>query len=1337
GGGGTTRACGLASQGLDNNAPYGVAMFVRGSVKNDWAAAPENQLWQFGGNLLKVELQVDAGATEFKVADAGWQNNCGAGDNDTVTLGSALTMACGTNPGNLKFEVPATDCYEFAVNAANKDAPVVTVKKAVLTTGGGETSDSGEIRIYGRDVLKPGSAESLIKTVKGAGTISVDQTQLGGDKRITRIEIQNLGTAGDLRIEDFQWTSNPKFSPAAQPVNVYYRRASGGYGSTTVTVGGKQYPCTPTTGDAYGCVVTGLPLYPYQNVSLSISNGSGSPETIVFNADTATQPVYTFSGIPEARVGTPGASGQAAAVPKANEVILFYKRKADDYDGWGVHLFPKDPAGADWTTWAGPLTAEGVDPVYGAYFRIQLPQNKTPAYSNNPPAAATFPNVLGFIIHKGDTKDPGSDQQITIAQDGNMVFVVSGVTDVSSTPQYNAIVKPVNYSAHWVTDDTVLWKAPTGVTFATLDLLYSPDASLTNNVNGGFDGNYVSVRLGAGTNPQIDYLKDLSTYPAFSLPATSVANAKAIARSQIYVVARNASGVVTYVTRAQIQGALDDLYAAAAKDVPLGPSYSGGTPTLRVWAPTALTDPGVTVQLYNADGSAHGDPVAMTLDPATGVWSVTGDSSWDRLFYTYTLRTYSNYGDTILTNTVSDPYAVSGNTDGARSQIVNLDDADLKPAGWDAMSKPALAAPEDAVLYELHVRDFSIADTTVPAADRGKFTAFDIAGTAGRQHLQQMQQAGLTHVHLLPSFDIASVPENAASRVDIDDPVQKLCDAVADAASLCFNPANGAKTIRQLLTEITASGPTSLDQQKIVGWINGLDGFNWGYDPYHYGSPEGSYSKDPNGAERVLDFRRMVKGLSDIGLRTVMDVVYNHTASSGMNDKSVFDRIVPGYYQRRDIVTGGVTNKQCCNDMGTEWKMGEKLMFDTSLRWVNEYKVDGFRFDIMAAHTKDQMQRLLEATRAINPAFYIYGEGWNTGGGQDDKRYVSARQDNLAGTGIGSFNDRIRDAVRGGGCCDSGAVLVNAQGITSGLWYDPNSANSGSAAEKSALLDKADRIRAQLAGGIKSYTFQNAAGATVAGSTLGSYVTDPSELVNYVEVHDNTTFWDVSQFKQPTGTPTAERVRAQNVGTSFVLLAEGVPFLHAGQEILRSKSTDTNSYNSGDWFNDIDWTLATSKWAIGLPPQGDNQGSKAQAIAALSDPSAATSQSDRQFAFDVTKDWLKIRKSSVLFRLRTADQIKARMTMLNTGPSQQAGVIAYRLDGCSSPELPGQPYGAVVTIFNPTTSWTQLAIFKDETFALHPVQAAGADAVVKTATHDAASGFRVPPRTTAVFVKAA
>jgi pullulanase len=1339
GGGGEPRACGLEDQGLDNTAPFGVEVFIRGSVAGDWAAAPENKLFQFGGNLLKRELQVQAGAAQFKVADAGWAAvNCGAGDSDTLTLGAAFTMACGTNPPNVNVEFPKAACYEFAVNAANPDAPVVTVKEADLSGGGGEEpTDSVEIRIYARDATTPGSAESLLKTVTGTGTVVVNEAYTGGQPRITRIEIENLGTAGDVGIESFSFTANPRFSPAAQPVDVYYRREAGGYAGTTITIDGKTYPCTPTTDNGFGCVAKGVPLYPYQMVNMTVANGDGGTDTIEFNAGTGGEPVYSYANSPIARVGAPGEAGKAPAVPRnANEVILFYKRSTGIYDGWGLHLFPKDPATPAWTTWEAPLLPEGIDPEYGAYFRITLPQDANPAYSANPGALEAFPVVLGFIIHNGDAKDPNDqDQEIRIAGDGNVLFMVSGINDISGAPQVHPIVRPSNAAAHWISRDTVLVRPPAGVTgITTVELYASPDASIANGVT-GLQGNFQVVALSAATNPEPQNRRDLAGFAGYSLPATAVENAKAIARGQIYVVGKDIDGVIRAITRTQINGALDDLYADAAADVELGPSYSGGVPSLKLWAPTALLDPGVVVKVYDADGTLL-EEKPMTLDTATGVWSVTGDADWDRKFYTYSLSVYSPYPDAIVTNEVTDPYSVSLAADSVRSQLVNLDDADLKPAGWDTLEVPSVAAPEDIVIYETHVRDFSIADPTVPAADRGKFTAFDVPGSNGRNHLERLAAAGLTHVHLLPAFDIATVRERREDRVEIDDTVDKLCAANAAAASLC--PANNGKTIRQLLSE---KGRTSEEQQQVVGWLRGLDGFNWGYDPWHFGAPEGSYSTDPDGEQRILEFRRMVSGLADAGLGTIMDVVYNHTNASAQNAKSVFDRIVPGYYHRRDANTGNVLRDSCCDDTAPEYRMMAKLTTDTAVRWVRDYKVSGFRFDLMSFHPVDTMEQLRDAVQAVNPSAYVYGEGWNFGAIENDKRFVAARQANLGGTDIGSFVDRIRDGVRGGGPFDNGINHVRNQGFVSGLYWDPNAENSGADTEKTSLLQRSDWIRAFLAGGIETYSFENAAGQVVVASAIdyqgqpAGYTEDPSEAVNYTEKHDNETLWDLSQYKHAAGTPTADRVRAQNVGTSVILLAQGVPFIHAGQDILRSKSMDRNSYDSGDWYNEIDWTLAASKWAVGMPLEGDNQQSYDQIAEALANPLAEPSAADRQFAHDVFREFLRIRKSTTLFRLRTAEQIKSRLTMLNTGPDQVPGVIAYRIDGCTGSDL-DQPYGAVVTIFNPTDEAVSLPLFTDETYTLHPVLQGSVDTVVHGATHDATDGFTVPARTTAVFIKA-
>jgi pullulanase len=868
-----------------------------------------------------------------------------------------------------------------------------------------------------------------------------------------------------------------------------------------------------------------------------------------------------------------------------------------------------------------------------------------------------------------------------------------------------------------------------------VELLFSPDASVNAGLQ-GITGTFQTIALSAGTNPQPAFNKELHALKAWSLPAAAAQTARDLARGQLIAIGRNANGDAVQGTLVQIPGALDALYATAASATALGVTYTSGAPSVAVWAPTALKDPGVSLNLYDAAGTKL-ETVPMTLDEASGVWSATGDASWDRKFYTISLKVYSYATNSIVTNEVTDPYSVSLATDSVRSQFVNLADADLKPAGWDTMTAPALAAPEDIVLYELHVRDFSIADSTVPAVDRGKYTAFDVPGTAGRNHLQALATAGLTHVHILPAFDFATVRENPADRVELDDPVSALCAKNPAAASLCVSDAG--KTIRQAMQDAVAANQLDRPQQ-ITEWMRDLDGFNWGYDPLHFGAPEGSYASDANGAARILEFRRMVKGLNDLGLRTIMDVVYNHTNASGQNGRATLDRLVPGYYHRRDINSGNVFKDSCCDDTAAEFAMMEKLMVDTGVTWVRDYKVSGFRFDIMSFHPLASMQRFQDAVKAVDPSVYIYGEGWNFGAIQNDKRFTAARQANLGGTGIGSFSDRIRDPVRGGGPFDSGAAHVQNQGFISGWFYAPNAVNSGSAAEREALIKDTDNIRAWLAGGLASFRFTNAAGTVTTGADVdyrgqdSGYTKDPQEAVNYITKHDNETIWDISQYKHATGTALAERVRADNVGMSVIMLAQGIPFLQAGTEILRSKSMDRNSFDSGDWFNEIDWSLATSKWNVGLPRAADNAGNVEQVKNVILDVTAVQDQAARQAALANFKELLAIRKSSPLFRLRNQAQIDQRLKFYNTGPFQIPGVIAMSIDGCAEPGLtPAE--GAVMVVINASDDPRTLDLLGNETWTLHPVQAASADPVVRTATHGA-SGFFVPARTTAVFRRA-
>ena len=403
--------------------------------------------------------------------------------------------------------------------------------------------------------------------------------------------------------------------------------------------------------------------------------------------------------------------------------------------------------------------------------------------------------------------------------------------------------------------------------------------------------------------------------------------------------------------------------------------------------------------------------VPMTRDAATGVWSVTGTPAWYGQEYAYEVTVYAPSTGQVETNLVTDPYSVALTTNSSRSVIVDLADAALAPAGWSGVTKPPLRAPEDIALYELHIRDFSANDTTVPAAQRGTYLAFTQAASNGMRHLRALAGAGLTHVHLLPAFDIATIDEIRANHQ------QPACN-------------------------LASFPPASTEQQACVMAVADTDGFNWGYDPWHYTVPEGSYATDPNGAPRTLEFRQMVKALNEAGLRVVMDVVYNHTNASGQAAKSVLDRVVPGYYHRLNA-DGAVETSTCCQNTATEHAMMEKLMVDSVVTWAKQYKVDGFRFDLMGHHSKANMLAVRHALDELTPTrdgvdgskIYLYGEGWNFGEVANDARFEQATQANMAGTGIGTFNDRLRDAVRGGGPFDGDPGI---QGFGSGLSYDPN-----------------------------------------------------------------------------------------------------------------------------------------------------------------------------------------------------------------------------------------------------------------------------------------------------------
>ncbi|MFC7639925.1 hypothetical protein ACFQX6_01845 [Streptosporangium lutulentum] len=311
----------------------------------------------------------------------------------------------------------------------------------------------------------------------------------------------------------------------------------------------------------------------------------------------------------------------------------------------------------------------------------------------------------------------------------------------------------------------------------------------------------------------------------------------------------------------------------------------GSTPRLSVWAPTARK---VELALYSGSSGAGRTVHEMRRDDATGVWSVRGQPGWKGRYYTFLVTVYAPAAGKIVTNEVTDPYSLSLAADSVRSQLVDLSDRSLQPGGWSSLAKPEPVAQQKASIYELHVRDFSASDASVPADQRGTYAAFGGDGN-GMKELRKLAQDGLTHVHLLPVFDMATVPERRADRAEPD------CD-------LASMPAD---------SEL---------QQACVTGSAAKDSFNWGYDPSHYTVPEGSYASEPDGSARIKEFRSMVGGLNGAGLRVVMDVVYNHTHAAGQDPTAVLDRIVPGYYHRL-LDDGAVATSTCCANTAPEHAM--------------------------------------------------------------------------------------------------------------------------------------------------------------------------------------------------------------------------------------------------------------------------------------------------------------------------------------------------------------------------------------------------------------------------------
>ena len=494
----------------------------------------------------------------------------------------------------------------------------------------------------------------------------------------------------------------------------------------------------------------------------------------------------------------------------------------------------------------------------------------------------------------------------------------------------------------------------------------------------------------------------------------------------------------------------------------------------KVWAPTAGS---VVLNIYSAgNGAAALDSVPMEKQDK-GVWCITYPCGHGT-YYTYSVTTAAGTQEAV------DPYARTTGVNGNRGMVIDLDSTD--PEGFDKDTYVGLSSYQDAVIWEVHVRDFS--NMIASSQYKGKYLAFAETGLRNSSGIpvgtDYLKELGISHVHLQPVYDFATVDE------------------------------------------------TRLNEPQ----------FNWGYDPKNYNVPEGSYSTDPfHGEVRVNEFKQMVQALHDAGLGVVMDVVYNHTYDLNSN----LNRIVPYYYYRYTTSGTPSNGSGCGNETASERVMFRKYMVDSVKYWMTEYHVDGFRFDLMAIHDIETMARIEKAVHEINPNAIIYGEGWS-GGSVAIPSYDQASQSNIsrisatngAAGSIAVFNDSIRDGLKGS------VFSLITRGYING----------------SPSTETANKVAFGIKGGVK---------------TNGtSWSVKNGMVINYMSAHDNYTLWDKLEASNA-GASREELLAMQRLGAAIMMVSRGTPFMLAGEEMLRTKHGDGNSYMSSDAINNIDWEALT------------------------------------------------------------------------------------------------------------------------------------------------------------------
>lgn len=552
----------------------------------------------------------------------------------------------------------------------------------------------------------------------------------------------------------------------------------------------------------------------------------------------------------------------------------------------------------------------------------------------------------------------------------------------------------------------------------------------------------------------------------------------------------------------------------------------------RIWAPLADE---VQLSLYKT--SLGGDPLQrMNMQKAeNGTWIIGVPGERNGMFYTFRTRIAGKWNDE-----VPDPYVKLVGVNGRRGYIGDLQKTN--PENWSSDLSPAFRKATDAIIYELHVRDASIHSSSGIMA-KGKFMGLTEKGstnqfglTTGIDHLREL---GITHVHLLPSYDFFTIDE------------------------------------------------TKTDSPQ----------YNWGYDPLNYNVPEGSYATEPfSPYSRVREFKELIQALHRQGIRVVMDVVYNHTM---LTENSWFNQLVPGYYYRQNR-NGGFSNASACNnETASERPMMRKFILESVKYWVKEFHIDGFRFDLMGIHDIETMNAIADELRKIKPDILLYGEGWTAGASPvpDEQRALKKNVSLLKDIAV--FSDDIRDGIKG-------SVFDH---------HDKGFASGKPGMEPSVMFGIAGAVRHPQVDVAK------------VNYSKDFYAASPAQVVSYCECHDNHVLWDKIRISSPEASPELHR-QMHKLSLAIVLTSQGISFLHAGTEFLRSKQGVENSFQSPDSINAIDWNLKHVNKDV----------------------------------FEWVKGLIALRKAHPAFRMTSADDVRKALRF----HEHSNGLISFTLDGTIS-----------------------------------------------------------------------